>query len=184
GVKNRVRRIHDAVHTRRGRRLNLGDVIDLTVAESTVVAPATTKHLVAFDSKRCQPGLVLVIDQTIAEIEDTGPSATGNDLIERIKRIEGIRQDWSCHLACGVTCRLPSEPRRVWRGLSVQAYVGGDGQGRVSFRVKGTRRNRRQFVVLFHVVIVKVGENLHLITTDLVVKGRITTPSFLLRIGT
>jgi hypothetical protein len=38
--------------------------------------------------------------------------------------------------------------------------------------------------VLFDVVIIEIAENLQLITTDLVVKGRITTPSFLLRIGT
>ena len=45
-------------------------------------------------------------------------------------------------------------------------------------------RNRCQFVVLFDVVIIEVAENLHLITTDLVVKGRIPTPSLLLRIST
>ena len=44
-----------------------------------------------------------------------------------------------------------------------------------------TRRNRCQFVVLFDIVIIEVAEYLHLITTDLVAKGRITTPSFLLR---
>jgi hypothetical protein len=38
--------------------------------------------------------------------------------------------------------------------------------------------------VLFDVVIIEVAENLHLIATDLVIKGRITTPPFLLRIGT
>ena len=57
-------------------------------------------------------------------------------------------------------------------------------EGRQAWRVKGTRRNRRQFVVLFDVVIIEVAENLHLIATDLVAKGRITTPPFLLRIGT
>ena len=89
-IKNRVVRIHDAIKTRCRSRLNLGNGIDLTVAEGTVVAPVATKYLVAFDSNRRQPGLVLGIDQTIAEIEDTGPGATGDNLIERIKRIEGI----------------------------------------------------------------------------------------------
>ena len=97
-IKNRVVRIHDAIETRCGSRLNLGDGIDLTVAERTVVAPATTKHLVAFDSDRCQPGLVLGINQTIAEIEDTGPGATGDNLIEWIKWIEGIDRCVRLHL--------------------------------------------------------------------------------------
>ena len=58
-----------------------------------------------------------------------------------------------------------------------------NGQGGLPFRVKGTRRNRRQFVVLFDVVIIEVAENLHLIATDLVGKTRITAPAFLYRIG-
>ena len=90
---NRVRRIHDAVKARGRSRLNLGNGIDLTIAESALVAPVGPKDLVASDPDRCQVGLILGIDQTIAEIEDTGPGATGNNLIERIKRIERIGRD-------------------------------------------------------------------------------------------
>ena len=105
--------IHNAVKTRRGSRLNLGNGIDLTVAEGTVVAPVTTKHLVAFDSYCRQVGLVLGINQTIAEIEDTGPGATGENLVKWIKWIEGINRGVRLVLTNIGTRRLTDEPRGV-----------------------------------------------------------------------
>src|SRR5205085_888350 len=121
---------------------------------------------------------------TIAEIEDTGPGATGNDLIERIKRIEGIGRGGGLHLTGPGTFRLPSEPRRVWRSYPTQVTVRRNGQSRLPFGVKRACRDRRQFIVLFDISRVKVAKNLQLITTDLVAEGRITTPSFLFGIGT
>src|SRR4030095_16417026 len=119
GVKNRIVRIHDAIHTRRGSRRSLPNGIDLTVAKGTVVSPVATKSRVAFDPNRRQVGLVLVIDQTIAEIEDTGPGATGDNLIERIKWIEGINRSVRLHLTGEETRRLTNKPRRVWRRYGV-----------------------------------------------------------------
>ena len=88
------------------------------------------------------------------------------------------------HLTNTTPLRLTGKPRGVWRRYSIQVAVRRNGQSWQSWCDKGTRRNRRQFVVLFDVVIIEVAEYLHLIATDLVAKGRITTPSFLFRVGT
>src|SRR5206468_6991428 len=121
-------------------------------------------------------------DQTIAEIEDTGPGATGDNLIERIKGIKGISRGVRLHLTSTRTQWLTGKSRCVWRRYSIQVAVGRNGQGWLPFRDERTRRNRRQFVVLFDVIIIEVAENLNLVTTDLVAEGRVTTPSFMFRI--
>src|SRR5437762_6303881 len=68
GIKDCVRRVQNAIEARHRDISKLRSILDLTVPECSVVAPASIKQLVAFYTDREKLGNVFIIDQTVAEI--------------------------------------------------------------------------------------------------------------------
>src|SRR5438270_1251567 len=92
-IKNWIGLVQDAVESRGRHLLSSLSILKLTVAEPGVVSPAPVKQLVAFDADGAQPRVSFVVEQTVSKFSQTRTSATGNDLLEGIKRVECVSRD-------------------------------------------------------------------------------------------
>ena len=64
--------------------------LHLAVTESEIITPRSIKQFVASGTERHEERIGRVVEETVAKFEDTSPAATRDDLIERIKRVEGV----------------------------------------------------------------------------------------------
>ena len=64
--------------------------LDLAVTESEIITPCSIKQFVASRTERREERIGRVVEETVAEFEQTSPAAARNDLVERIKRVEGV----------------------------------------------------------------------------------------------
>src|ERR1700758_2409964 len=72
GIIDRVRRVQNAIEARDRDISKLRSILDLTVPECSVVAPASVKELVAFYTDCEKLGDVFLIEQTVTKIGKAG----------------------------------------------------------------------------------------------------------------
>src|SRR5260370_32201145 len=84
-IIDRVRRVQNPIEARDRDIPKLRSILDLTVPECSVVAPASVKELVAFYTDREKFGDVFLIDQTVAEIGQARISGARDDLLKWIE---------------------------------------------------------------------------------------------------
>src|SRR6266700_1996343 len=169
GVKDRVRRVQNAIEARDRDISKLRSILDLTVPERSIVAPASVKELVAFYTNREKLGDVFLIDQAVTEIEKACTRASRDDLLKGIEWIVRIRRHAS--LRKGRCVRRRHSTR--------QRVIGGNGDYTGPRGFEWTRGTWRKFVMRLHVGIIKISENPKLILAHLSFEGRITAPAFL-----
>ena len=98
-IKDGIGLVQDAVESRGGHLRPGNRVLELTVAERGVVPPGPVKKFVPLDADGAEPRVGFVIEQTVAKLSQTRTSATRDNLLERVKRIECIR--WKTGLRVG-----------------------------------------------------------------------------------
>src|SRR5437667_3465058 len=169
GVKDRVRRVQNAIEARDRDIPKLRSILDLTVPERSIVAPASVKELVAFYTNREKLGDVFLIDQAVTEIGKACHSETGDDLLKWIEWVVCIRRHPSLR-----------DGRRVRRRHSTrERVIGGDGDYTQSRGFEWTRGGGRKFVMRLDAGVIEVAENPKLIITDFVLECHVTAPAFL-----
>ena len=147
------------------------NLLDLAVHKRSIIAPGSTKQLVAFDTDREALRDVFVVDQAVAKIENTCPSAARDDLLKWIERVKRTRRRADFRIG-GAAERRCSGKGRSWRDVAR----------------KGTRRLEiagglwRKFIVCFGIHVIEVAKNPELIIADFMLESRITAPAFLLGI--
>src|SRR6266567_4479879 len=92
GVKDRVRRVQNAIEARDRDISKLRSILDLTVPERSIVAPASVKQLVTFYTDREKLGDVFIIDQAVAEIGKACISGARDDLLKWTEWVVRIRR--------------------------------------------------------------------------------------------
>src|SRR5205085_12001383 len=142
----RISRIQDSIEPR-SRHLLLGTVIlDLAVAEPSIITPVAVKQLVAFRSESGQIGVAGVVEGAITKFKQTCAAAARDDLIEWVERIERVRLHRSRVFASVVQhagISFPNKTRRVRRGHTGQWHVRRNGDrdlARSEERPGSTRR--------------------------------------------
>src|SRR5438034_6511931 len=98
-IKDRISLVQDAVESRGGHLRPGNRILKLTVTEPGVVPPASVEELVPLDADGAQPRVGFVIEQTVSKLSQTSASAAGDDLLERVERIERVR--WKSGLRMG-----------------------------------------------------------------------------------
>src|SRR5439155_5087902 len=169
GIKDRVRRVQNAIEARDGDIPKLRNILDLTIAECSIVAPASVKELVAFYTNREKLGDVFLIDQTIAEIGKACPSETGDDLLKWVEWIECIRGHASLRDGRRVRRRDSARERGMRRDVECT----------LARILEWTRGGGRKFVMRLHPGVIEVAENPKLIIADFVLECHVTAPAFL-----
>src|SRR5438309_8222215 len=91
-IIDRVRRVQNAIEARDRDISKLRSILDLTIPECSIVAPASVKELVAFYTNREKLGDVFLIDQAVTEIGKACHSETGDDLLKWIEWVVRIRR--------------------------------------------------------------------------------------------
>src|SRR5438309_1037545 len=169
GIKDRVRRVQNAIEARDGDISKLRSILDLTIAECSIVAPASVKEPVAFYTNREKLGDVFLIDQTIAKIGKACLSESGDDLLKWIEWIVRIRGHPSLR-----------DGRRVRRRDSArQRGMRRDVECTLARILKWARGGGRKFVMRLHPGVIEVAENPKLIIADFVLERRVAAPAFL-----
>src|SRR5439155_3081247 len=158
-----VRRVQNAIEARDGDIPKLRNILDLTIAECSIVAPASVKELVAFYTNREKLGDVFLIDQTIAEIGEACISGAGDDLLKWIEWIECIRRHASLRDGRRVRRRDSARQRRMRRDVECT----------LARILKWARGGGRKCVMRPHACIIEVPENPKLIIADFVLERRI-----------
>src|SRR4029453_17063214 len=98
-IKDRIGLVQDAVESRGGHLRPRDRILELAVPEPGVVPPGPVKELVPLDADGAQPRVGFVIEQTVSKLSQTRASAAGDDLLERVERIERVR--WKTGLRVG-----------------------------------------------------------------------------------
>src|SRR6266516_11605 len=169
GVKDRVRRVQNAIEARDRDISKLRSILDLTVPERSIVAPASVKELVAFDTDREKLGDVFLIDQAVTEIGKACHSETGDDLLKWIEWIECIRRHPSLRDGGRVRRRDSARQRGMRRDVECT----------LARILEWTRGGGRKFVMRLHPGVIEVAENPKLIIADFVLERRVAAPAFL-----
>src|SRR5438094_1390993 len=98
-IKDRIGLVQDAVESRGGHLRPGNRILELAVTEPGVLPPASVEELVPLDADWAQPRVGFVIEQTVSKLSETSASAAGDDLLERVERIERVR--WKSGLRVG-----------------------------------------------------------------------------------
>src|SRR5262245_4577275 len=102
GIKDWIGLVQDAVESRGGHLRPRLHVLNLTIAESSVIPPAAIKQFVSLDAEGAQPRVSFIFEYTVTEFSQTRPRAAGDNLVEGIKRIECAFWDTSFRVRGGV----------------------------------------------------------------------------------
>src|SRR5438105_4190415 len=87
-IKDGVGRVQNSVEARARHVSVARDVLDLAVAETSIVTPAPVEELVPFEAERGKKCIGLVIPKAIAKFDETGARAAGDDLLKGVEGIE------------------------------------------------------------------------------------------------
>src|SRR5438094_10445836 len=98
-IKDRIGLVQDAVESRGGHLRPGNRILELAVTEPGVVSPTSVEELVPLDADGAQPRVGFVIEQTVSKLSQTRAGAAGDDLLERVERIERVR--WKSGLRVG-----------------------------------------------------------------------------------
>src|SRR5205823_2178538 len=120
--------------------------------------------LVAAKAKGGEPGVAFVVELTVAEFCQARACSTGDDLVERVKRIEGPGSE------SGVGIAGPSERSRS-RGVG---HSWRDRERNIAGSLEISRRRWSQLVVRLDVLIHRVAVNDKGIAEDFVIHRDIT----------
>src|SRR5438045_8853129 len=90
-IKDRIGLVQDPVESRGGHLRPGNRILELAVTEPGVVPPASVEELVPLDADCAQPRVGFVIEQTVSKLSETSASAAGDDLLERVERIDRVR---------------------------------------------------------------------------------------------
>src|SRR4029079_1127429 len=112
-----------------------------------VITPVAIKQFVTLDTESGQEGIALVVEQTVAELSQTGAAAARDDLIERVEWVERVHWSVGLDFARTSASRLTGETRGVWRRNTVQVGSRRNCQGNLTRSEERTGRTGRQFVV-------------------------------------
>ncbi len=82
--------VENSIETRGRNQSASGGGFHLAVAESEIITPCSIKQFVAPDTECDEERIGHVVEEAVAEFEQTSPAGTRNDLIERIKRVESV----------------------------------------------------------------------------------------------
>src|SRR4030095_12315994 len=98
-IKDRIGLVQDPVETRGGHLRPRDRILEVGVPHPVAVPPGPVKELVPLDANGAQPRVGFVIEQTVSKLSQTRASAAGDDLLERVERIERVR--WKTGLRVG-----------------------------------------------------------------------------------